>query len=230
MQLLIQIGVVLLGYLLGSIPSGLIIVKLKTGKDVRQIESGRTGGTNAMRAAGFWAGLLTAVSDIFKGTLAVWLAQWLLPQAHWVHALAPIAAILGHNYSVFLPEYDDKGRFVRLRGGAGGATALGGAIGLWAPSVFIILPLAALLYFTVGYASVTTLSVAIFACVAFTIRLIMGEPHAHIADIVFGAVAAVILSWALRPNLKKLMEGNERIIGISLHGWIKKKKEKSSAE
>lgn len=228
MQLLIQIGVILLGYLLGSVPSGLIIVKLKTGKDVRQIESGRTGGTNAMRAAGFWAGLLTAISDLLKGTLAVWLAQWILPDSHWVHALAPIAAILGHNYSIFLPEYDDNGRFVRLRGGAGGATALGGSIGLWAPSVLIILPLAVLMYFTIGYASVTTLSVAIFACVAFIIRFAVHDPGAHIGDIIFGVAATLILAWALRPNLKKLVEGNERIIGISLHGWLKAKKEKSS--
>ena len=163
MQLLIEIGVVLLGYLIGSFPSGLIIVKLKTGTDIRQVESGRTGGTNAMRAAGFWAGLLTAFSDILKSALAVWLAQWLSPDNQWVHALAPIAAILGHNYSLFLPEFSKDGHFLRLRGGAGGAPALGGAIGLWTPSVVIILPLAALVFFSLGYASITTLSVATLA-------------------------------------------------------------------
>src|SRR5674476_382008 len=103
MQQFIDLSLVLLGYLLGSIPTGLIIVKLKTGKDIRQVESGRTGGTNAMRAAGFWAGLLTAFLDILKGLLAVWLAQRFSPDNQWVHALAPIAAILGHNYSLYLP-------------------------------------------------------------------------------------------------------------------------------
>src|SRR5512137_2218398 len=150
MQLLFDLGSIFLGYLLGSIPSGLIIVKLKTGKDIRQVESGRTGGTNAMRAAGFWAGLSTALLDILKGALAVWIAQWISPDNHWVHILAPIAAILGHNYSIYLPEYDENGRFKRLRGGAGGAPALGGAIGLWIPSVLIILPLGALVFFTIG--------------------------------------------------------------------------------
>ena len=143
MQILIDVSLVLLGYLIGSIPSGLIIVKLKTGKDIRKVESGRTGGTNAMRAAGFWAGLLTAFLDVLKATVAVWLAQYFSPGNNWVHILAPIGAILGHNYSLYLPEYDENGRFVRFRGGAGGAPALGGAIGLWPPSVFIILPLAA---------------------------------------------------------------------------------------
>ncbi len=67
MQMLIAIGVVFLGYIIGSIPFGLLIVKSKTGKDIRTIESGRTGGTNAVRAAGFGAGLLTAILDILKG-------------------------------------------------------------------------------------------------------------------------------------------------------------------
>ena len=104
MQSLLAVLAVVIGYLLGSIPFGLLIVKMKTGKDIRTVESGRTGGTNAARAAGLGAGLLTAVLDIFKGTLAVWVAQWLDPSNHILHVLAPIFAILGHNYSVFLIE------------------------------------------------------------------------------------------------------------------------------
>ena len=74
MQIVFDVGIILLAYLLGSVPFGLLIVKLKTGKDVREVESGRTGGTNAMRAAGFWAGFITAMLDILKGAGAVWLA------------------------------------------------------------------------------------------------------------------------------------------------------------
>jgi glycerol-3-phosphate acyltransferase PlsY len=79
MQILIGIGAVIIGYILGSIPFGLIIVKLKTGKDIRTVESGRTGGTNAVRAAGLAAGLLTAILDILKGAVAVWVARALSP-------------------------------------------------------------------------------------------------------------------------------------------------------
>ena len=82
MQYLIDAGLILLGYLLGSIPFGLIIVKLKTGKDIRGVESGRTGGTNAMRAAGLPAGLLTAFFDILKGAVAVWIADAVVPGGH----------------------------------------------------------------------------------------------------------------------------------------------------
>ncbi len=230
MQIMSVVMLVVLGYLIGSIPSGLIIVKLKTGKDIRKVESGRTGGTNALRAAGLGAGLLTAFFDIFKSTLVVWLAQWFSPDQQLAHALAPIAAVLGHNYSIYLPDFDENGRFVRLRGGAGGAPALGGAIGLWWPSVLIILPLGALIFFTMGYASVTTLSVAFFAILSFSIRLALGAPGANWYDIAYGVICLVLLAWALRPNLTKLLNGTERVVGISLHGRIKAKKDQREAK
>ena len=223
MQIMIGIGVLLLSYIIGSIPFGWLIVKLKTGQDVRLIESGRTGGTNAMRAAGFWAGLLTAVMDILKGAVAVWIARAILPDAYLLHVLAPIAVIIGHNYSIFMPERDEQGRIVRLRGGAGGASSVGGAFGLWGYSIFIIVPLGALVFFTVGYASVTTMSVAFFAIVIFAIRAWLGlGPW---VDVLYGVLAEILLIWALRPNLKRLFSGQERIVKQSLHGWIKSKRE-----
>jgi glycerol-3-phosphate acyltransferase PlsY len=224
MQLLIDAGLVILGYLVGSIPFGLIIVKLKTGKDIRQVESGRTGGTNAMRAAGFSAGLLTALLDIFKAAVTVWIAQAVTTN-EWVYILSPIAAILGHNYSLYLPERDENGRFKRLRGGAGGAPALGGAVGLWPLALFIIFPLGAAVFFSLGYASVTTLSVAFFAIIVFAARFWLGVPGASWIDILYGVMAGVLLTWALRPNIQKLFNGTERVVRLSLHGLLKAKKE-----
>lgn len=72
MQIVFAILAVVLAYVIGSVPVGLLIVKITTGKDIREIESGRTGGTNAMRAAGFWAGFATAMLDIVKGAAGVW--------------------------------------------------------------------------------------------------------------------------------------------------------------
>ena len=129
MQILTDAGILVASYVIGSIPIGLILVRLVTGKDIRQVESGRTGGTNAMRAAGFWPGFLTAILDIFKGASGVWLAR-ALGGSVWAEVLAPISIILGHNYSIFLPERTSEGRW-RLRGGAGGAPSVGGAFGLW---------------------------------------------------------------------------------------------------
>jgi glycerol-3-phosphate acyltransferase PlsY len=226
MQIALDIGIVLLSYVIGSIPFGLLIVKLKTGKDIREVESGRTGGTNAMRAAGFWAGFFTAMCDILKATVSARLAMWLMPDHYWTHSIAALAAIIGHNYSVFLPKRDENGNFRGFRGGAGGAPSVGGAMGLWLPSVLIVLPLGALAYFTIGIASVVTMMVALFAVIIFAIRAAQGlMPWAYVF---YGVGAELLLIWALRPNLKKLFEGNERVNALSLHGWWKARQEKKT--
>jgi acyl phosphate:glycerol-3-phosphate acyltransferase len=222
MQLVIPIALILLSYVIGSIPFGLLIVKLKTGKDIREVESGRTGGTNAMRAAGLGAGIATAMLDILKGAIGMLIARWILPEAYTVHVLTGLAAILGHNYSVFLAKRDENGKWV-LRGGAGGAPSVGGAIGIWPGSLLIVLPLGILTFFTVGIASVTTMAVALFAIIVFYVRASEGlMPWAYVW---FGIGAEILLVWALRPNLKKLFTGNERIVKYSLHGWLKARKE-----
>jgi acyl phosphate:glycerol-3-phosphate acyltransferase len=209
----------LICYLIGSILVGLIIVKLFTGKDVRQVGSGRTGGTNVMRAAGLFAGLSTAVLDVVKGVASGWVAEWLVPGDPWLKVLAALFALYGAIRSIFLMEKDENGR-LHLRGGAGGATGLGGAIALWNPSVFIILPVGALIYLFVGYASVTTISVAVSALVIFAVRAFVdNQPVQYIA---FGVAALALGLHALRPNLKRLKEGTERVVG--LRAYFKKKR------
>jgi acyl phosphate:glycerol-3-phosphate acyltransferase len=222
MQTLIAIGVVVLGYIIGSIPFGLLIVKSKTGKDIRTIESGRTGGTNAVRAAGFGAGLLTAILDILKGASSVWLAQMILPENHLIHVLSPLAAILGHNYSVFLISRDETGK-LRFHGGAGGAPALGGAMGLWLPIFPIVFAAGALVWFTLGIASVTTMAIGLIVIIVFAVRSWLGlsEP----VTIWYGVFAELFLMWALRPNIKKLLSGKERVVKFSLNGWLRARKE-----
>jgi glycerol-3-phosphate acyltransferase PlsY len=211
MQFLIFTGILIAGYIFGSIPFGLIVVRFMTGKDIRTIASGRTGGTNAMRAAGPWAGILTAVLDIFKAAAMVWLAQTVLPKNVWLHVLTPIAVILGHNYSIFLMERGPDG-YMRLRGGAGGAAAGGGAFGLWPPAAFILVPFGFLVWFLSGYASVTTLSIGLIAIITFAVRAALGlGPWEYI---IYGVLAEVLMIWTLRPNIKRLMEGTERRHGL----------------
>ncbi len=227
MNATVGIGIIILAYLIGSIPFGVMVVKLSTGKDIRLVESGRTGGTNVMRAAGAWAGLVTGILDVLKGASAVWLARWLVPGNHiWCEILAPVAAILGHNYSIFLAEKNEKGK-LRLRGGAGGAACLGGAIGLWWPSAFIILPIGIAVWYFVGYASLTTLSFASTTMVIFAVRAWrIGSPVAPWEYILYGFLSLLVLAWALRPNISRLMRGNERLVG--LRARIKARKEGQS--
>lgn len=212
MEILPRIGVLLLAYLLGSIPFGLIVVKLSTGKDIRTVESGRTGGTNAMRAAGMWAGMATALLDVLKGTGAVILSHVLIPGSHiWLEVLAPILSIIGHNYSAFLIERDENGR-MRFRGGAGGAPCLGGAIGLWLPSLLFIVPLGGLIYYFGGYASITTMSIALISTIVFAYRAYLGLNPWQYA--IYGLIAFIALAWSLRPNIQRLIRGTERVVGL----------------
>jgi glycerol-3-phosphate acyltransferase PlsY len=227
MQIFVGIGVLIVSYLIGSVPIGLLIVKFKTGKDIRDIESGRTGGTNVVRAAGFWAGFVTAIMDILKGAVAVWIAQWISPENELLHVLAPVCAILGHNYSVFLLQRDETGK-MRFHGGAGGATALGGALGIYPPIFPVIFFAGALLWFTTGIASVTTMSVGFIVTIGFAINAYLGlQPP---VDILYGILASFLLVWALRPNIKKLMQGNERVVKYSLNGWLRARKAAKEAD
>ena len=216
MQIFTAIGLLVLSYLMGSIPFGLLMVKLITGQDIRKIESGRTGGTNVMRAAGFLPGLITALLDVLKSAATVWLARYcisigIIPTNPWLEVFPPLLAVLGHNYSIFLAERDDSGR-LKLRGGAGGASAGGGLLGLWAPGLLILLPVALLLLFVVGYASLATLSVGVVAVVIFAIRAWAGlSPWQYIF---YGVFVEIILIWGLRPNIKRLLAGEERVVGL----------------
>lgn len=219
MYLLIPL-VLVVAYLLGSIPFGYLVVKISTGQDVRKVASGRTGGTNVSRVAGRWAGIITGLLDGSKATISVWIARLLFPQYPWLHVLAPLFAIIGHNYSIFLIERDEK-IGIRFRGGAGGAPCVGGSIGLWFPSFLIIVPAAGLLLYFVGYASITTMSVAFISILVFAYRAWIGaSPWIYV---LYGVLAEGLLVWALRPNIKRLIGGNERLIG-----WRARRKENKS--
>jgi glycerol-3-phosphate acyltransferase PlsY len=104
---------------------------------------------------------------------------------------------------------------------------VGGALGIWAPSLLIVLPLGALVFFTLGYASVTTISVALFATLVFAVRAWQG--NTSWLDAWYGVAALLLLLWALRPNLRKLFRGEERVVRISLHGLIKARREQDGS-
>ena len=216
------LGVLIVAYLIGSIPFGYVFVKMKTGRDVRKIQSGRTGTTNAMRAAGVWVGAATVVMDILKGMLAVWVAKEIFPQQPWMHVLAPLVMIIGHNYSLVMVEHNEKGKPV-LKGGAGGAPSVGGAMGLWWPVALIQIPVGAVILLGVGYASVATMSMPLIAAAVFAWRAARGlGPWAYVA---YGLLAEVLLLYSLRPNIKRLLRGEERVVGLRV--WLRRSQKKA---
>ncbi|UCB44013.1 MAG: glycerol-3-phosphate acyltransferase [Dehalococcoidales bacterium] len=114
MQIVSTISAVLVGYLLGSIPSAYIAARIKGGVDIRQVGGGNMGALNVMREVDRGAGYAVWIADMAKGMLAVYIARWLGLSPVWVYA-AGFAAIVGHNWPIFL----------KFRGGKGGATTLG---------------------------------------------------------------------------------------------------------
>ena len=122
--------VVAIAYLLGAIPFGYLLVRWKTGVDIRSKGSGNIGATNVLRTTGRAAGVATLLLDIGKGYLAVWLAGRLTEQSPWAMSAAAVAVMLGHAYPVFLKFQGGKavasvvGAFLCLAPGALGAVMI----------------------------------------------------------------------------------------------------------
>lgn len=201
-----------IGYLWGAIPFGFLFVRWAKGVDLRDVGSGRTGGTNSMRAAGPVVGALTGLSDVLKGACAIWFARWLLGDRMgellpWMEILAGAMTIIGHNWSIFL----------NFRGGAGTGPNIGWATALWLPMFPIgLLVVLGMLWLT-GMASVASLTMAAAIPIAFAIRYFTtADPSQAYPLLIYalgGATTALIVAWSLRPNIKRLLAGNERVVG-----------------
>jgi glycerol-3-phosphate acyltransferase PlsY len=100
---------VVLGYLLGSIPSAYIATRLAVGKDVRQLGGGNVGGLNVYREVGLVPAAVAGIADVAKGAAAVAIAQWLLDVSPSFVLAAALAAVVGHNWMVFLKFSGGKG-------------------------------------------------------------------------------------------------------------------------
>lgn len=225
MPFILVLLAVVVAYLVGSFPTGLVLVKVATGQDVRQLGSGRTGGSNAWRAAGPVVGILTTLADVFKVTFSVWLAGWITHSNHLAEALAGAASVMGHNASIFLAKRvtgpDGKTRF-QFDGGAGGASTVGAAFGLWPWSIVSIVPLGLFVWFIIGYPSVATMTVGVASILTFAAYAMWwGGPPEYI---IFGVLTLLLQLWALRPNIKRLMAGEEKLVSFSLRARLQKRR------
>lgn len=197
-----------LGYFWGAIPFGFLYVRATKGIDLRQVGSGRTGGTNSLRAAGRSVGLVTALSDVVKGAAPILLARWLLAGSvapdwlPWIEVTAGALAVIGHNWSIFLG----------FGGGAGTGPNVGWATAVWWPMFLISIPVVGGLLWLVGMASVASLAMAFTIPIAFAILFTTGVITSP-AYIVGGIVTLLVVAWALRPNIRRIMNGTERLVG-----------------
>lgn len=191
----------LLGYLLGSIPTGVLVARLYGRVDLTQVGSRRTGATNVLRTLGKKAAALAFIGDFLKGSLAVALGGLLAPTDGRGMALAGIAAVLGHCYSPF----------IGFKGGRGVTTGLG--------SLLVLSPLAALAATLIGalaialtrYVSLgSILGVLTGSLLLVALTFTRGGPAAHA---LFGIVIGVFIVAAHHDNIGRLLRGTERRLG-----------------
>lgn len=190
-----MLAVVIIAYLIGSIPFGYLIVRATAGGDVRQTGSGGTGATNVTRRAGKAAGAITLVLDAVKGALAVLIAKWLAGgNTDWVIAAAAIAVLLGHIFPIWLG----------FKGGKGVATGVG---------VFLALAPIAVLCAGVIFVAVVWLtkfvslgSILAAATIPLFVWLFESAPDPILSAAVVGALLIV---FAHRGNIIRLWNGTE---------------------
>ncbi|CAN5435784.1 MAG: glycerol-3-phosphate 1-O-acyltransferase PlsY [Chloroflexi bacterium] len=199
-QPLAAIALVLGGYVVGSLPMGVIVARLTRRPDPRTVGSGRTGGTNALRAMGIAPALAVGLLDIAKGALPVLLARSLGAGA-FVEALVGIAAVLGAFRSVFL----------NFHGGRGVATGIGAMVVIQPLVVLLCAPIFFGVTYLSRYVSLGSLSASAAAALVLALMVVAGLNQP--VSILYGVAAAALIWIAHADNIQRLLQGRERKFG-----------------
>ena len=182
--------IIIIAYLLGSIPSGLIVGKIFYGVDIREHGSGNLGATNAFRTLGIKAGTIVIIADILKGTLATLLPVWLGSDLH--PLIAGMAAAIGHIFPIF----------AGFRGGKAVATS-GGVLLAYEPALFLLLVVA--FFISLYISKYVSLSSIIVAIIAVIYTFFKGD----VPLIVIVLILAAFVIFRHRANLKRILNKTE---------------------
>jgi glycerol-3-phosphate acyltransferase PlsY len=206
------IAVVVIAYFLGSIPFGLIIVKLKGGVDIREYGSGKTGATNVMRTLGTKLGVLTLVLDVVKAGGAVMLAAVIIGgnsgsftvggvSIYWQHVaqvVAGLAAVVGHNWPIF----------ARFKGGRGVTAYFGTLFAIYPPAGILGAQVVAIAALRSRQMSKGSILGALAAwCLMVPLTIVYSFPPIYLA---YGLVVVALLVYQHQDNIKRLRQGTER--------------------
>ncbi len=186
----------ILGYLLGSIPSGWLAGRWLKGIDLRELGSGSTGATNVLRQVGKGPALVVFLIDVGKGAAAVLLAR-ALGLGDWIQVLAGLTALAGHIWPVWLG----------FKGGKAVATGLGLFLGLAWP-----VGLASFGVFMAVFSLSRLVSLA-SVLAAISLPLLMAAGSGSTANLVVALVAMLLVLWRHRSNIQRLLNGTEPKLG-----------------
>ena len=188
-------------YVLGSIPWGFLIGLAVKGVDIREYGSGKIGTSNVLRTAGRRFAVLALVLDLSKGLLSVAVAKVVADNAT-VEVVAGLAAIAGHNWSIFLG----------FKGGRGVATGLGGLL--------IMSPIAGAIAFFGAFVPIALISrymslgsiiAVIAAFLALLVIVLLG--HSSATYLLYSGIGGAVIIWQHRDNVQRLLQGKERRLG-----------------
>ena len=192
--------ILLAAYLIGGIPFGYLLVRWRTGGDVRTQGSGNIGATNVLRTTGKTLGMVTLLLDIGKGALAVWLMDWATEgHALWT-SLAALAVIVGHAFPVFL----------KFQGGKAVASFVGAFLYLTPAPLFAIVILFVAVLGMTKYVSLASMVGALLFPLACWL-LVQPPPPIMVAAIVGGA----FIIWRHRANWHRLRAGSENVLSFA---------------
>jgi len=200
------VGLMLIAYLAGSIPVGVIVARLVGGPDLRSIGSGRTGGTNAIRALGRkWASVVV-LGDLLKGALPVLLARYVTGDPL-VEVLCGISAVAGAIWSVF----------VGFRSGRGVGTGVGTMLVIQPIAVLLSAPVFVVVILLTRYVSLGSLlgSAAMFPAMLLVLMVVPDTPLPYV---IYSAVGTALIWLAHADNIERLLKGEERKFDLALLG------------
>ena len=205
-------AVVIVGYLLGSIPFGLLVGRRSAKVDVRDYGSGKTGATNVLRTAGKKAAFLVVILDVLKGVLAVVFAGLIVRGDYLVvgefglgmlvaQVLAALASVLGHNFPVFL----------KFRGGRGVATFFGGLVALCPPAALFGGEILIIGTGLTKFASLGSIAGAVGTyAILVPLTIMNGFPIEYLTYALIGTIIILVMH---RDNIVRLVKGKERKLG-----------------
>ncbi|MCX7845530.1 MAG: glycerol-3-phosphate 1-O-acyltransferase PlsY [Dictyoglomaceae bacterium] len=199
-----RIITILLGYLLGSIPSALIVGKLWKGTDVRNYGSGNLGATNVLRVLGWGPAIITGIMDVGKGILTIFLAQRIVPKDYLFILLSAGCAIIGHSYPLF----------ANFKGGRSVGVSFGILLYLFPKATSFILPLGVLIVLLTKYKSVASITCSIIF--PFILYYLEKPPQEYLIGSI---LVGLFIIFRHIPNIKRLIKGKENRIE-----WFNKSK------
>lgn len=208
-------SVIVLGYIIGSIPFGVVIGKLMRGIDVRDYGSGKMGGTNVMRTLGTKVGILVIAIDVAKGAGSVAIATVIVGNRvlpigdiclHWqvTQVATAFAVIVGHNWPIFM----------KFRGGRGVAPFFGTMVAMSPGAALFGFEILLLVVFVTRYMSMGSIFGALGAwCLLAPLTIVDHFPPVYL---VYGLVAAGLVLYQHRDSITRLRAGTERRLGDKL--------------